>query len=398
MVLAGGEGRRLRPLTNGRSKPAVPFGGCHRLIDFALSNLLNGGIGTAVVLSRRGDQTLHRHLGQVWGRPNPGMAVRLLTPGLEQPPYAGSASAILDALEVAGGTDANHVLVFGADHLYRIDPALMLRDHVTSGADATVATIPVPLHGASGFGVVDVDDHGWIRSFVEKPTAPSLVVGDRDHALASMGIYVFSVAALRRAVLVDRALRSSRNDVGGDILPFLVSYGRARVFDFANALVPGQAGWERGYWRDIGTIDSYHAASMDLVAGEPRFDLFNGGWPIRGDHNAATSSTSEASCRRATTLVSTPKPGSRPARIDRSIVTPGVKIGAGAVIADSVLFANTTIGDDAVIRNAIVDEGVRIPPGWRIGVDPVRDRALFFVSPRGVVVVTSEALAAAQRR
>ena len=394
MVLAGGEGRRLLPLTAERAKPAVPFGGAYRLIDLVLSNLVNSGLRKIVVLTQYLSHSLDRHLAQTW-RLSPLLGNYVVTVPAQMRTgrrwFAGSADAIYQNLNILGDEEPDYVVVFGADHIYRMDIAEMVNQHIDSGAAVTVAGIPVPIEEASAFGIIDAGEDGKIRTFVEKPADPPAMPGDPSRAFASMGNYIFTADILRKIVEEDAEDDASAHDMGRDIIPRLVSEERAWVYDFGKNIVPGQSERERGYWRDVGTLDAYHQASMDLVAINPVFDLYNGEWPIltwlypyppaKFVHDAG-----ERAGRALDSLVS---PGAivSGGTVRRSILAPRVKVNSFSLVEDSVLFENVHVGRGAVIRRAVIDKNVRIPAKMEIGVDLERDRERFTVSDEGVVVV-----------
>ena len=277
IVLAGGEGNRLFPLTRDRAKPAVPFGGQYRLIDFALSNLVNGGFRHIVALTQYKSHSLDRHLARTWSLS--GLVdeyVASVPAQMRVGPrwFAGSADAIYQNLNIIRDEAPEHIVLLGADHIYRMDPRQFLAAHIESGAGVSVAARPVPIESASAFGVIDSEASGRIRAFQEKPTEPAAMPGDPARVLVSMGNYIFTTEFLIDAVTRDAANGDSKHDVGGDIIPLLVDDGSAQVYDFTHQVVPGQSERERGYWRDVGTLDSYFYASMDLVAPLPVFDLY----------------------------------------------------------------------------------------------------------------------------
>lgn len=394
MVLAGGEGSRLRPLTRDRAKPAVPFGGQYRLIDLVLSNLVNAGLRKMVVLTQYLSHSLDRHLAQTWRlSPLLGNYVVTVPAQMRTGPrwFAGSADAIFQNLNILGDERPDYVAVFGADHIYRMDVAQMIEQHIESGCGVTVAGIPVPLADASQFGVIEADDSGRIKTFVEKPERPAAMPGDRERALASMGNYVFTTAVLRHAVEDDAENPESRHDMGHDIIPRLVADGVASVYDFATNLVPGQTDRERGYWRDVGSLDAYYEASMDLVSVHPEFDLYNELWPIltwQYPHPPAKF-VHEAGERRGVALDSLVAGGVvvSGGTVRRSILSPRVRVNSYAVVEDSVLFHNVEVGRGAKIRRAVIDKNVHIPAGEVIGYDLERDRQRFTVSEGGIVVI-----------
>ena len=394
MVLAGGEGKRLVPLTRDRAKPAVPFGGQYRLIDFALSNLVNAGFRRIVVLTQYKSHSLDTHLAQTWRlSPMLGYYVAPVPAQMRRGPhwFAGSADAIFQNLNLIRDEEPDYVIVFGADHIYRMDPGQMLDQHIESGAAATVAGIEVPIAEASAFGIIDADKNGQIKSFLEKPAKPPHIPGNPDRAFASMGNDIFSTDALIEAVVADAEDEKSKHDMGGSIIPMLVDKKQAWVYNFNNNVVPGQTEREFGYWRDVGTLDAYFHASMDLVTVDPVFDLYNEEWPILTwlyphppakfvhDHEGRRGAAME-SLVSAGAIVSG-------ATVRRSIVSPEVRLHSYALVEDSVLFSGIDVARDAVVKRAIIDKGVTIPPGYQIGVDPAADRERFTVSDEGIVVI-----------
>jgi glucose-1-phosphate adenylyltransferase len=394
MVLAGGEGRRLLPLTQERAKPAVLFGGQYRLIDFVLSNLVNSGMRKIVVLTQYLSHSLDRHLAQTWRlSPLLGNYVVTVPAQMRTGPrwFAGSADAIFQNLNILGDEEPDYVVVFGADHIYRMDVAPMVEQHIASGAGVTVAGIPVPIDEASAFGIIDADDEGRIRSFVEKPDVPPPMPGDPDHAFASMGNYIFTAEVLRLAIVADAADEESKHDMGRDVIPRLVAAGEAWVYDFGANRVPGQSAGERGYWRDVGTLDAYYQASMDLVAIEPTFDLYNRKWPIlTWQYPYPPAKFVHESGKRTGHAVNSLVAGGVVVSggvVRRSILSPRVRVNSFATVEDSVLFDNVIVGRRATVRRAVVDKNVRIPEGEEIGVDLERDRERFTVSEGGVVVI-----------
>lgn len=397
IVLAGGEGKRLMPLTADRAKPAVPFGGTYRLIDFALSNLVNAGIRKIVVLTQYKSHSLDRHVSLTWRLPS--MLGDFVAPVPAQQRtgprwFAGSADAIYQSLNLIYDARPKHVLVFGADHIYRIDPRDMLAEHIEAGAEATVAGIRVPLAEASQFGVIETDSVGEkIVAFREKPKDAVGLPDSPDEVYASMGNYIFSTEALVDAVKRDAKNISSNHDMGGDIIPGFVSSGSAYVYDFSTNYVPGSTEQDRGYWRDVGTIDSYYAASMEVVADNPEFNLYNYRWPILSYQSPRPPAKVVASHGQEPVMQNTIlSPGAivAGARVVRSLVSPDVRIGPGADVEGSVLFDNVVIGAGAVVRNAILDKNVVVEPGTKIGVDLESDRTMYTVSDGGVVVVPKQ--------
>jgi glucose-1-phosphate adenylyltransferase len=395
MVLAGGHGKRLMPLTQERAKPAVPFGGQYRLIDFVLSSLVNSGLRRIVVLTQYLSHSLDLHMEKTW-RLSPLLGYYVVTVPAQMRTgegwFAGSADAVYQNLNIMNDEQPEYVVVFGADHIYRMDVAPMVMQHIESGAGVTVAGIPVPIVEAKYFGVTDAPDDGRIRSFVEKPESPPHMPGDPTRAFASMGNYIFSADVLREAVTRDAADKDSKHDMGTNIIPALVDSGQAWVYDFGTNQVPGQGELERGYWRDVGSIDAYYQASMDLVAASPVFDLYNYSWPIltwQYPHPPAKF-VHEESNRRGRALGSLVAGGvvvsGGTAR--GSILGPRVRLNSFSEVEDSVLFDNVIVGRQAVIRRAVIDKNIQIPEGYEIGVDSAHDRERgFTVSDNGIVVI-----------
>jgi glucose-1-phosphate adenylyltransferase len=394
VVLAGGEGRRLYPLTRDRAKPAVPFGGQYRLVDFALSNLANAGYRRIVVLTQYKSHSLDRHLAQTWQlSPVLGNYVAPVPAQMRLGPrwFAGSADAIYQNLNILEDEQPDYVIVFGSDHIYRMDPQQVLDQHIASGAGVTVAAIPVPIEQASTFGIIQAGKDGRIEQFLEKPAEPPHMPGEPQRAFASMGNYVFTAEVLKRAVIHDAESAKSRHDLGGNIIPMLVKEGQAFVYDFAQNVIPGQIERERGYWRDVGTLNSYYEASMDLVQVQPVFDLYNDDWPIYSWQEPLPPAkfVHDQDGRRGQAVNSLVSKGVivSGGTVRNSILSPRVRVHSYASVEDSVLFEGVDVGRGASVRRAIIDKHVKIPPGFRIGYDPEQDRKSFTVSESGVVVI-----------
>jgi glucose-1-phosphate adenylyltransferase len=388
MVLAGGEGKRLLPLTADRAKPAVPFGGSYRLVDFVLSNLINAGLRRVCVLTQYKSHSLDRHVTQTWRMPTllgdyvtPVPAQQRLGPRW----YTGSADAIFQSLNLVHDEDPDYVVVFGADHVYRMDPMQMIEVHRATGAAVTVAGIRMPIDQGSQFGVIQTAPDGQrIETFLEKPANPPGIPGDPAHCYASMGNYVFTTEMLLETLRADAADPSSIHDMGTNIIPMLTEQGSAYVYDFAANQVPGSTERDHGYWRDVGTLDSYHDAHMDLVSVHPIFNLYNRRWPILSNipplppAKFVEGGNAHESMVGAGTIVSG-------AHVRTSVIASSVAIEAGAYVEGSVVMPGARIGRNAVVRRAILDKNVVVPDGAQIGVDLDRDKSLYTVSAGGVV-------------
>jgi glucose-1-phosphate adenylyltransferase len=394
MVLAGGEGKRLAPLTADRAKPAVPFAGHYRLIDFALSNLVNAGFLRIVVLTQYKSHSLDRHISQTWRLAELlGQYVTPVPAQMRKGPrwFAGSADAVYQNLNLVHDERPRHVLVFGADHIYRMDARQMLDQHVATGAGVTVAGIRVPIEQATAFGVIESDRRGRIRAFREKPSDPAGLPDSPQEAFASMGNYIFSTEALVDAVTLDAGDQASNHDIGGDIIPALVEAGDAHVYDFSTNEVPGVSERERGYWRDVGTLDAYYDAHMDLVTAEPTLDLHNTSWPIYSGHDPYPPAKFVRDRRghggRAVDSLISGGAVIAGGSVRNSVVSPFVRVGSGAVVEGSVLMHGVAVAEGAVVRRAIIDKNVLIPAGTGIGLDLDADRERYTVSDNGIVVI-----------
>ena len=390
IVLAGGEGKRLMPLTADRAKPAVPFGGSYRLVDFVLSNLVNAEMRKIAVLTQYKSHSLDRHITTTWRMST--LTGNYITPVPAQQRlgprwYTGSADAILQNFNLIHDENPNHVLVFGADHVYRMDPDQMFEAHIESGAGVTIAAIRMPRAEAHEFGVIELADDGiTIKAFHEKPTDPPAMPGHPDLSLVSMGNYIFRRDVMEEALILDSEDLESRHDLGGNIIPMLTANGSAKVYDFANNVVPGETERDKGYWRDVGSIDAYYDAHMDLVSIHPVFNLYNREWPLLTNPPSlppakfSEGGIAQDSIVGAGSIISG-------GHVNRTVISHDVHVGAGAFVDGSVLMPSVKIGDKAVIRSAILDKNVVVEPGAQIGVDLERDRARFTVSDAGIVIV-----------
>jgi glucose-1-phosphate adenylyltransferase len=396
IVLAGGEGKRLMPLTADRAKPAVPFAGIYRLIDFALSNVVNSGYLKVVVLTQYKSHSLDRHVTQTWRMST--MLGNYVAPVPAQQRvgkrwYLGSADAIFQSLNLITDERPDIIVVVGADHVYRMDFSQMVAQHVDTGAACTVAAIRQPIGLADQFGVIDVqpDDPRKIRDFLEKPTDPVGLPDSPAEVLASMGNYVFDADALVEAVTRDADVDSSAHDMGGDIVPAFVRRDQAAVYDFKDNEVPGATDRDRGYWRDVGTMGSYYAAHMDVVSPLPIFNLYNFDWPIYTSYGPQppVKVVQGAGGLDAEIGDAVLSPGAvvSGGSVQRSVLSPEVRVEVGAQVADSVLLNGVTVGAGAVVRNAILDKNVVVPPGEEIGVDPAADVARGFMVEDGLTVL-----------
>ncbi len=390
MVLAGGQGKRLMPLTADRAKPAVPFGGSYRLIDFVLSNLINAGLRRVCVLTQYKSHSLDRHITQTWRMPTllgdyvtPVPAQQRLGPRW----FTGSADAIYQSLNLVYDENPDYVVVFGADHVYRMDPMQMIEAHIDSGAGVTVAGLRRPRATAGEFGVIEVGPDGHkIASFLEKPTDPPGIPGSPEESFVSMGNYVFSTDVLLEALKADAVDPASVHDMGGNIIPMLTEQGRAFVYDFSSNIVPGATERDSGYWRDVGSLDSYHDAHMDLVSVHPVFNLYNQRWPILSNipplppAKFVEGGNAHESMVGAGSIISG-------GHVRTSVIASSVTIESGAYVEGSVIMPGVRIGPNAVIRRAILDKNVVIPANAQIGVDLEHDRSRYTISPGGIVVL-----------
>ena len=395
LVLAGGEGRRLFPLTLERSKPAVFFGGRYRLVDFALSNLVNSGFTRIKVLTQYRATSLVQHLTRAWS-----LATNNLDQYVEPVPAAmnlgknwfrGTADAIWQNLDLLRDVRPDDVLIFGADHVYKMDVSLMLKHHRETDADVTIATTKVPRGEASSFGCVAVNDDGRMKAFIEKPAEPPGMPGDEEHTLVSMGNYIFKAKVLIEELRRDAEAEKTSHDFGKDILATSPDRLKVYAYDFSTQLCAGESEHARGYWRDVGTVDSYYDATMDLVSVHPRLDLYNHLWPIRGvpATGGPAKFVFKAPGRVGFATDSIVGAGSiiSGAEVHQSVVFHDTRINSFSTVEQCVLFPGVNVGRNVALRRCIVDKGVEIPPGERIGFDVEEDRRRFTLSDSGIVVV-----------
>jgi len=398
MVLAGGEGKRLLPLTADRAKPAVPFAGSYRLVDFALSNLINSGLRRIVVLTQYKSHSMDRHISQTW-RMSPLLGAYVTSVPAQQRLgkrwYTGSADAILQSMNALSDEKPDYVVVVGADHVYRMDFDQMLQSHIDSGMEATVAAIRQPISLATQFGVIEVDHDTptKISQFREKPADPQPVPGDDTQALVSMGNYIFNAESLIEAIERDALDENSTHDMGGDIIPYFVEQGTAGAYDFTFNEIPGASDRDKSYWRDVGTIDSYYDAHMDLISTMPIFNLYNDEWPVYNQQiNMAPAKfihDSEGNQGRTNDSIVSLGVVVSGSVVERSVLSPNVRVFSRSLITDSVVLDSVEVGRDCTIRRAILDKDVVVADGASVGVN--RDRDIergFTVTDSGITVVT----------
>ncbi len=405
IVLAGGEGKRLMPLTADRAKPAVPFGGIYRLIDFALSNVVNSGYLKVVVLTQYKSHSLDRHVTRTWRMST--LLGNYVAPIPAQQRmgkqwYMGSADAIYQSLNTLDDEKPDIVVVVGADHVYRMDFSQMVQQHIDTQAGITVAAIRQPMSLADQFGVIEVDPNNVQRigRWREKPKDAVGLPDSPDEVLASMGNYVFDADVLRDIVVQDAENEDSKHDMGGDIVPSFVERGDGYVYDFSYNEIPGATDRDRAYWRDVGTIDSYYDANLDLIAIHPIFNLYNYEWPIytTDNGNPPAKFVHNETGRLGEAINSAVSPGVviSGSRVEGSVISPRVRINSYSQVHDSVLLDNVRVGRKAVIEKAILDKNVVLEDGAEVGVDHARDLERgFHVSEGGVVVVPKNTIVTA---
>ena len=395
VVLAGGKGSRLEPLTRDRAKPAVPFGGAYRIIDFTLSNCLNSGLRKMLVLTQYKAMSLDRHINLAWKRYlcwELGEFLEILPPQqrIDEHWYQGTADAVYQNIYTLEKERPEYVVILAGDHIYKMDYLKLVEAHKANQADLTVAALRVTLPEAREFGVMQVDTEGRIIGFDEKPANPKSIPGDDQHALASMGVYVFTARFLFEQLCLDATRVGSQHDFGRNIIPSIINTHRVFTFPFRDENRKSDA-----YWRDVGTLDAYYEANMDLVAVDPLLNMYDEHWPIRTylptfppPKFVFAESGPGARCGQALDSIVCNGSVVSGGHVERSILGSNTRVNSFARVEDSILFENVDIGRHAKVRRAIIDKGVHIPPGVEIGYDHDHDRARgFTVSEAGVVVI-----------
>ena len=402
MILAGGEGKRLYPLTKDRAKPAVPFGGRYRIIDFVLNNFINSGFFKIKVLTQYKSDSLNKHITRGWAlspflNQYVDLAPAQMRTGSDW--YRGTADAIYQNVFHITDEDPDYVCIFGGDHIYKMDVSQMLDYHKEKGADLSISAIPIPISEAHEFGIIEVDDDWRLINFVEKPKdKPKSIPGNPDMCLASMGNYIFNKNILLEALNRDEEIKESSHDFGKNVIPMLLKDGKKiYIYNFSDNSFPGMTDTERGYWRDVGSIDAYWQANMDLLAYDPELNLYSQDWPLRtfnynyppakfiweeGERvGMATNSMVSEGC-----VVSG-------GGLSRCVLSPKVKVNSYSQISESILMENVEIGRHSKIKKAIIDKNVIVPPNTRICFNHEEDiKRGFHVSPNGVTVVPKGAI------
>ena len=397
MILAGGEGKRLYPLTRDRAKPAVPFGGRYRIIDFVINNFINSGFFKLKILTQYKSDSLNKHIVRTWPlSPIINQYVDLVPAQMRIDGnwYKGTADAVFQNIHHILAEDSSYIAVFGGDHVYKMNVAEMHDFHVKNNADLTISAIPIPIEQASEYGIMEVDENWHLTNFVEKPTTkPRHIPGDETKCLASMGNYIFNRNKLIEELRIDADIQTSNHDFGKNIIPKMLSQGdRIFVYDFSKNEFPGMEESERGYWRDVGTIDAYWQANMDLLAYDPEFNLYTKKWPIRTfNYNYPPAKFIwEELERRGMATNSLVSEGCviSGGTLSRCILSPKVRINSFSSVVDSIIMENVNVGRHSHIQKAIIDKNVDIPPYTKIGFDREEDEARgFYVSSGGVTVV-----------
>lgn len=402
MILAGGQGKRLLPLTRDRAKPAVPFGGRYRIIDFVLNNFVNSGFHKIKVLTQYKSDSLNKHISRGWSLcPSIDQYVDLVPAQMRTDGnwYKGTADAIYQNANQITDENFSHVCVFGGDHIYKMDVRQMLNYHIKKEADLTISAIAIPIELAGEYGVIEVDDNWRLTNFIEKPTyTPKHIPGDATKCLVSMGNYIFQPDKLVKELIKDAADNSSDHDFGKNIIPNMLNNGsRVFVYNFSSNHIEGAKPAEQGYWKDVGSVDSYWQANMDLLAYEPELDLYSPDWPLRTfNYNFPPAKFIWDEDERVgvakNSLVSEGciiSGGS----ISGCVLSPKVRINSYSSVVDSILMENVTIGRHSQINRAIIDKNVEIPPYTEIGYNKEEDlKRGFYVSKEGITVVPKGAI------
>ncbi|MSU88682.1 glucose-1-phosphate adenylyltransferase [Rhodobacteraceae bacterium 2CG4] len=400
-VLAGGRGSRLKELTDRRAKPAVYFGGKTRIIDFALSNALNSGIRKMAIATQYKAHSLIRHMQRGWNffRAERNEYLDILPASqrvAENQWYLGTADAVTQNIDIVDDYDVDYVLILAGDHIYKMDYEIMVRQHVETGADVTVGCLTVPREEASAFGVMDIDENLQIKSFLEKPADPPGMPGDPDRTLASMGIYVFKWSFLRELLLSDAENPDSKHDFGGDLIPHVVKNGKAMAHKFDDSCVRSNAE-APAYWRDVGTVDAFHQANIDLTDFTPELDLWDRDWPIwtYSESVPPAKFIHDEVNRRGLALSSMISGGCiiSGTEVRESLLFTGVRSNSYSVLERVVALPYVTIQRHSRLRNVVIDRGVEIPRGLVVGEDPVEDAKWFRVTEKGVTLITAEMIA-----
>jgi glucose-1-phosphate adenylyltransferase len=400
MILAGGQGSRLQPLTNDRAKPAVHFAGKYRVIDFVLNNFVNSGFYQVKILTQFKSDSLNRHVSQAWDlNRNLDQYVDLVPAQMRigNSWYMGTADAIYQNVNLIRDVRPDHVAVFGGDHVYKMAVNQMVQHHISKGAMATISCIPVPQDEARSFGVVEVDDEGRMIGFEEKPARPKSMPGRPGWSLASMGNYMFNSKFLVRELLSDSKLANSHHDFGKDILPSIYNHHPVYVYDFNENRIKGESEASRGYWKDIGTLEAFYEANMDCCAVSPIFNLYNAKWPLRTvNWNLPPAKfvfgEQDPEGRKGASYDSIVCEGCilSGGQAIHSILSPGSQIHSHAKVTDSILFPNVDVGRGARVHRAIVEKGIKIPPGFEVGINLDKDRERFHVTETGIVVIAKD--------
>jgi len=398
LILAGGKGSRLKALTDWRAKPAVPFGGKFRIIDFPLSNCMNSGVRRIGVVTQYKSHSLMQHIQRGWGflRGEFNEFVELLPAQqrIQEEWYKGTADAVFQNLDILRNTGAEYVLILAGDHIYKMDYGQMLASHVRSKADMTVACINVPIEEAKSFGVMSVDESDRVIEFQEKPDQPITVSGDPTQALASMGIYVFNAAFLYEQLIRDADDRHSVHDFGQNIIPYLIKKYRVYAHRFTDSCVGAADG--NYYWRDVGTVDAYWEANMELTKVVPELNLYDRQWPIWTYQEQLPPAKfvfdNEDRCGLATDSLVSGGCIISGAKVKQSVLFSDVRVNSYSTIEGSVILPKVDIGRYVTLKKVVVDKGARIPDGMEIGVNPELDRKRFYVSEKGITLVTPDML------